>query len=163
MVGINDSVPDFELPGTRGESIDTYRLSDYTDEGGVVLTFYPFDFSPVCASVLCNFRDAEFLTFTENVDVFGISLDSCYAHKRFIQEHDLPFPLLSDTTGRVTEQYGLAYDEWEHHEGVPKRALLTIDDSQQVRYKWYTEDAYQSPSFDELHQTVTALVDGSTQ
>jgi len=122
-----------------------------------VLVSYPFDFSPVCTEVMCDFRDAEFLAFTEEVDVFGISLDACYAHKRFIKEYDIPFPLLSDPKGRVTEQLGLAYEEWESHEGVPKRAIVTIDDSQTVRYVWSTEDAYESPSLDELHEAVLAV------
>lgn len=159
MIGPQDTAPDFELPGTEGTMIDTYSLRDHTSEGAVVLVFYPFDFSPVCTDVLCNFRDAEFLMFTENVDVFGISLDSCYAHQKFIQEYDLPFPLLSDSKGRVTEQYGLAYDEWEHHRGVPKRALVTVDASDTVRYLWQTDDAYDSPSLGELHQTVLSLTD----
>lgn len=148
----------FELPGTEGDNIRKHRLSEYTGEGAVVLVFYPFDFSPVCTDVLCRFRDAEFLTFTDNVDVLGISLDSCYAHQEFIDQYNIPFPLLSDSTGNVTEQFDLAYDEWEHHKGVPKRALVTIDDSQTIRYKWQTEDAYNSSNYDELHETVLSLV-----
>ena len=153
------SVPDFTLPGTEGEEITEYQLSDHTDDGAVVLVSYPFDFRPVCTDVLCDFRDAEFLVFTDDVDVFGPSLDCCYAHKRFIQEYDLPFPLLSDPVGRVTEQLGLAYNEREQHEGVPKRSIMTIDGSQTVRYKWSTEDAYESPSLDDLHDAVLALED----
>lgn len=151
--------PDFTLPGTDGDEISRYTLSEYTDDGPVILIFYPFDFSPVCTAELCMFRDAGWLLFTEGVDVFGISLDSCYAHKRFIQENDLPFPLLSDTVGEITERYGLAYDEWENHKGVPKRALVTVDKSNTVRYTWVTENAYNNPSLDELHQTVTMLAD----
>lgn len=152
-----ETAPAFTVPGTEGEDIEKYRLSEFTERGAVVLVFYPFDFSPVCSEELCMFRDAEWLTFTEDVDVVGVSLDSCYAHKRFIEQYDLPFPLLSDTTGQVTEQYGLAYDEWEHHVGVPKRALVTVDDSRTVRYVWVTENAYENPSLDELHDTVTVL------
>lgn len=155
MVG--SYLADFVLPGTEGSRIEKYRLSDYTEDGPVVLTFYPFDFSPVCTDVLCGFRDAEFLTFTDNVDVIGISRDSCYAHMRFIQEYDLPFPLLSDTEGKVIEELGLSYDEWEHHKRVSKRALLTVDETQKIRYSWQTEDAYDGPNFDELHQTVLSL------
>lgn len=151
---------DFSLPGTEGDEIQRYRLSDYTDDGGVVLVFYPFDFSPVCTDVLCGFRDAEWLSFTDNVEVFGISRDSCYAHQRFIQEYDLPFPLLSDTEGEVVEQFDLMYDEWEHHSGVPKRALVTIDESHDIRYKWQTDDAYIGPDFDELERSVLSLIDG---
>lgn len=121
----------FELPGTEGEEIHKYR-----------------------------FRHAEFLALSEDIDVLGISLDSCYAHQEFTDRYDIPFPLLSDPTGRVPEQFGLAYDEWEHHKGVPKRALLTIDDSQSVRYRWQTEDAYESPNYDELRGTVRAVTEG---
>lgn len=154
---------DFELPGTEGDEIDEYRLSEFTEDGPVVLTFYPFDFSPVCTDVLCRFRDAEFLTFTENVDVLGISRDSCYAHMEFINEYDLPFPLLSDTEGEVIDQFGFTYDTWECHERVSKRALVTVDESRKIRYEWHSEDAYNSPNFDELHQTVLSLVDEDPQ
>ncbi|WP_232700552.1 redoxin domain-containing protein [Halobacterium wangiae] len=158
MISEGDTVTDFSLPGTAGEEINEYELSEYTDSGAVILVLYPFDFSPVCTTELCEFRDANWLSFTENVDVFGISHDACYAHKRFIQEYDLPFPLLSDTRGRLTDRLGLSYDEWEHHEGVPKRALVTIDDTNTVRYTWVTESAYESPSLDELHETVKVIV-----
>jgi peroxiredoxin len=159
MIQRGSTAPDFTVPGTDGDGIDKYTLSDYTETGAAVLIVYPFDFSPVCTEELCSFRDAGWLLFTEGVDVFGVSPDSCYAHKRFIRENDLPFPLLSDTLGRVTDKYGLAYDEWEHHKGVPKRALVTVDDSRTVRYTWMTEDATVSPTLRELHQTVTALTD----
>ena len=157
MISDSETAPGFTLPGTDGDTIEKYSLANHIDQGAAVLVFYPFDFSPVCTDELCMFRDAEWLTFTENIDVLAISLDSCYAHKRFVNEYDLPFPLLSDTTGTVTEQYGLAYDEWEHHAGVPKRALITVDDTQTVQYTWVTEDAYENPSLEELHQTVTSL------
>lgn len=154
---VGGSVPDFELPGTTGEEIEPYRLSDYTEKGAAVLVFYPFDFSPVCTEVLCAFRDAEWLTFTDDIDVLGVTRDSCYAHQQFIAEYDIPFPLLSDTAGRVTEQFGLIYDEWEHHEGVPKRALITIDTDHKVRYRWMTDDAYESPDIDDVHDAVRTL------
>lgn len=157
MLSVGDTVPEFELPGTTGTDIELYRLSEYTQEGVVVLVFYPFDFSPVCTKELCEFRDAEWLTVTDNVDVFGISLDSCYAHQRFIQENNLSFPLLSDSTGEITDRFGVAYDTWEHHKGVPKPALITIDDTQTVRYTWITDSAYETPTLDELRQTIATL------
>lgn len=158
MIREGDTVDGFSLPGTDGETIERYNLSDYTADGAVILVFYPFDFSPVCTEELCAFRDAEWLTVSEDVDVFGISLDSAYAHKRFIQEYELPFPLLSDIRGRLTDQFGLAYDEFEHHEGICKRALITIDDSHTVRYTWVTDDAYKSPNIDDLHHAVDKLL-----
>ena len=126
MNATQETGPEFSLPGTEGEGTQKYSLNEYTEEGGVVLIFYPFDFSPVCTDVICHFRDAEFLSFTDNVDVFGVSLDSCYAHMRFIEEYDIPFPLLSDPTGPLTERSGLASTKWDTTEAVPKQPLLTI-------------------------------------
>lgn len=125
----------------------------------MVLVSYPFGFSPVCTDVLCRFRDAEFLTFTDNVEVFGIFRDSWSVHQRFSQEYDPSFPLLSDTEGEFIEQLDLLYDEWDHHSGVPKRALVTIDESHDIRYRWHTEDAYIGPDIDELERSVLSLVD----
>lgn len=154
---------DFSLPGTEGDEISEYRLSDHTAGGAAVLVFYPFDFSPVCTEELCGFRDAEWLSFTNDVDVLGISRDSCYAHKRFIQQYDLNFPLLSDTEGEVIKQFDVMYDEWDHHRGVPKRALMTRDESHDIRYRWQTENAYDAPDMNELEQSVLSLVDGAAR
>ncbi|GAA0524669.1 Peroxiredoxin [Halorubrum aquaticum] len=163
MIDADSLAFDFSLPGTEGDEISKYRLSNHTNGGAVVLVFYPFDFSPICTEELCGFRDAEWLTFTDDVEVFGISRDSCYAHKRFIQKYDLSFPLLSDTEGEVIKEFDLMYDEWEHHTGVPKRALVTLNESHDICYKWQTEDAYNSPNMDELEQSVLSLVDKQPQ
>ncbi|PSP48602.1 hypothetical protein BRC75_06340 [Halobacteriales archaeon QH_7_69_31] len=135
MIAAGESAPDFTLPGTEGDSIAKYSLTESVETGGVVLVFYPFDFSDVCTGELCSFRDAEFLTFTEGLDVFGLSLDSYKALKRFIRQNELNFPLLSDTRRRVTDPYGLAHEELNDHEGVPKRA---VDDTRTTRYCWKT-------------------------
>lgn len=159
MISESETAPDFTVPGTDGDGFEKYRLYDYTESGAVVVVFFPFDFSPVCTEELCMLRDAEWLTLEDDVDLFGVSLDSCYAHERFIEEHDLPFPLLSDTLGEVTAEYGLSYDEHEHHRGVPKRALVTVDEQNTVRYTWKTENAREKPSLQTLHETVTTLRD----
>lgn len=147
-----DTAPKFTLPGTDGSEIAEYKLADYTDAGVVILLFYPFDFSPVCTSELCNIRDAEFFEFTPDVDVFGISTDSVYAHQEFIQRYDLPFPLLSDNKGTVSEQYGLRYDEFGQHEAVSKRAIVVIDDSETVVYTWSAADPEEEFDLDVLHE-----------
>lgn len=133
--------PGFTLPGTDGDRIASYSLDEYTTSGVAILLFYPFDFSPVCTTELCEFRDAEFFEFTANVDVFGISTDSVYAHREFINQYDLPFPLLSDNGGTVSDAYGLKYDEFEQHEAVSQRALVVVDDSREIVHTWTADDA----------------------
>lgn len=151
---VGDDVEDFELPGTGDGGIETFRLSEYTATGPVVLTFYPFDFSPVCTSHLCEFRDAEFLTFTENVDVFGISVDSAYSHRQFRAEYSLSFPLLSDRLAAVADRFGVKYDVLENHPAVCQRALFAIDSTNTVRYRWHAADPYDEPAQGDLEATL---------
>ncbi len=92
---VGETAPDFELPGVDEDGIDTFRLSDYTESGPVLLSFYPFDFSPVCESQLCRFRDIEWVRVAEDTDVFAISGDSTYSHRAFREANNFQFPALS--------------------------------------------------------------------
>lgn len=148
---VGDKAPRFTLPGTDGDEISNYSLDDYTDRGVAILLFYPFDFSPVCTAELCAFRDAEFFTFTPDVDVLAISTDSVYAHREFINKHDLPFPLLSDNGGNVSAQYGLRFDEFEQHKAVSERALVAIDADQRIGYFWKADDTTKEFDIDVLY------------
>jgi peroxiredoxin len=69
LVAEGESAPDFTLPGTEGDSIVDYSLTESVETGGIVLVFYPFDFSGACTGEVCSFRDAEFLTFTGGLDI----------------------------------------------------------------------------------------------
>lgn len=158
MIEQGAAAPSVSLPGTEGEEIEDYDLGDYTDSGVVVLVFYPFDFSPVCVDELCDFRDSGLLTLTENVDVFGISTDSAYAHRAFSTELDLVFPLLSDSNGEAIEKYDVRYEELEGHTGVSKRAVVIVDASTTVRYVWVSDDAYDSPDIADVFEEVKTVL-----
>jgi len=154
---VGEPVPEFELPGVGDDGIELFSLSEFTDDGALILSFYPFDFSPVCTRQLCGFRDAEWLTFTEDVDVVGISVDSAYSHRQFREEYRLSFPLLSDRLASVADEFGVKYDEWEHHPAVCQRAVFAIDDSRTVRYRWHSMDANEEPTLDELQESIDWL------
>lgn len=109
--------------------------------------FYPFDFSPVCTNDLCAIRNAEWFQLTPNLEVRAASNDSAHAHRAFADEFGLHFPLLSDSQGRVAAAYDVCYEEWEHHERVPQRAVFLVDSSQTSRHAWHTEDTFEKPDF----------------
>jgi peroxiredoxin len=154
MLSVEETAPEFELPGTDGEGIQPYSLSDFIEEGMVVLSFYPFDFSPTCSTQLCEFRDAEFLSFTKGVDVVGISVDSAYCHQAFIETYDLNFPLLSDRLAEVADQYGFRAEKVDGHPHVCQRGLVAVDSSQTVRYTWKAETNGETPDLTELEESI---------
>lgn len=161
MLTQGEEAPEFTLPGTDGDGLEEYRLADHTASGATLLLFYPFAFSPVCTEQLCGFRDAEWLTVDEDVDVFGISVDSAYAQRRFHREYDFQFPLLTDRLADVAAAYGVQYDEWERHPKVAKRAVFAIDHTRTIRYTWASDDAYDTPELDEVWDAIGWLDTGS--
>lgn len=134
MLSEGDTAPDFELKGFFDGEMETYQLSDYTDAGDwVVLTFYAFDFNPVCTAGNCALRDAEFLQFEEDLAILGVSGDGAYAHQQFSEQHNMNYPLLSDTSKRVGEAYDVIHDSYEGMEAVHQRSLFLIDPDRTVK------------------------------
>ena len=101
-VSVGQEAPPFELPGTGGR---TYRLADYADTG-VILAFYPGDFTPVCTKQFCSYRDDGDRIEALGMPMLGISPQSVESHERFAEQHGLRVPLLFDEGKRVARAYG---------------------------------------------------------
>ena len=94
--------PEFKLQDQNGK---THTLADHKGKW-VVLYFYPKDDTPGCTTEACNFRDSVFKLREAGADVLGVSLDDVKSHAAFAAKYKLPFPLLADTTGETTKNYG---------------------------------------------------------
>jgi len=73
----------------------------------VVLYFYPKDMTPGCTVQSCNLRDNYQVLLDNGFVVLGCSADSPERHVKFIEKHDLPFPLISDESKEVLNAYGV--------------------------------------------------------
>jgi thioredoxin-dependent peroxiredoxin len=101
QIKVGSKAPNFTL---RDQNSIQHQLSDY--EGSwVILYFYPKDDTPGCTTQACDFRDAVKRIIASKSNVFGVSLDSVESHKRFAAKNNLPFSLLSDESGEVSEAY----------------------------------------------------------
>jgi peroxiredoxin Q/BCP len=131
-VTVGDPAPDFTLPDHQGNDV---TLSGFLGESNVVLYFYPKDFSPGCTAQACFFRD-NYEDFTDmGAVVIGVSGDSPESHKRFIEEHLLPFILLSDGENEIRKLYGAT-------KGLgllPGRVTYIIDKKGVVRHVFTSE------------------------
>ena len=121
-----DSAPEFELEGTGSRR---YRLSDYRGEG-IILAFYPGDFTPVCTKQFCSYRDDGDRIEALGVSMLGISPQSVESHERFASENGLTVPLLSDPGKRVARSYGVVGPG-----GFIRRAVFLVDGEGSVRYR----------------------------
>lgn len=99
-----DQVADFSLPDQTG----TVRsLTSLLADGPIVLFFYPAAMTPGCTKEACHFRDlaAEFAAV--GASRVGISTDAVAKQAKFAEQQKFDYPLLSDASGAVAEQFGV--------------------------------------------------------
>ncbi|HET8593539.1 MAG TPA: peroxiredoxin family protein, partial [Solirubrobacterales bacterium] len=107
----------------------TYRLADYGGSG-VIIAFYPHDFTPVCTRQFCSYRDDGDRIESLGVPMLGISPQSVESHERFAADHGLTVPLASDPDKRVARSYGVLGPG-----GFIRRAVFLVDGECVVRYR----------------------------
>ncbi|MGK7921467.1 MAG: peroxiredoxin [Trichodesmium sp.] len=127
VVKVGDKAPDFTLPSQDGTPVS---LSDFRGQKNVVVYFYPKDDTPGCTKEACAFRD-QYQVFTDNgTEVIGISGDSQGSHKQFTTKYNLPFTLLSDSSNKVRQLYGVPATLWI----LPGRVTYVIDKEGIIRH-----------------------------
>lgn len=118
--------PNFTLKDGNGNN---WKLSDHLGKV-IVLMFYPGDDTPVCTKQMCSVRDHWSDYQATGAEVVGVSMDSTESHKKFADKYDLPFTLLSDAGGEVTEKYDLK--SWLP--GRSARGIVVIDKEGKIAY-----------------------------
>ena len=112
MLEIGTKAPEFELQDQNG---DLHKLSDYLGKK-VVLYFYPKDNTAGCTKQACGFTELYPQFIEKNAVVIGVSKDSVKSHKKFEENHNLGFTLLSDEQLDTIK----AYDVWKEKKNYGK-------------------------------------------
>jgi peroxiredoxin Q/BCP len=99
---VGELAPDFTLASTTGKD---FTLSKDAYGKPTILYFYPKDFSPVCTTEACAFRDTFDFFSRLKIAVYGISRDTIETHLKFKDIYKLQFELLSDRSGKVSKLY----------------------------------------------------------
>jgi peroxiredoxin Q/BCP len=103
---VGDMAPDFELPGSDGQS---YRLADYHGEQAVVLAWFPRAYTSGCTIECKSLAENGHLIREYNVAYFMASVDPLDKNKGFAAETGADFPLLSDEDKSVAKAYGVLH------------------------------------------------------
>lgn len=130
MILVGNPAPDFELEGYFNGQFVKYKLSDYRGKWAILL-FYPLDFTFVCPTEVLNFSSGAEEFAKLNCQIFGISVDSAYVHKAWVDTKredgglggGLNFPLLSDLNKATARDYGILTG----NDGVALRGLFLIN------------------------------------
>lgn len=103
LPSVNQPAPKFTLPTNTGDG--EVSLSDFRGSW-LVLYFYPKDFTAGCTIEARRFQQDLPKYQEKNTQIIGVSVDSVDSHAEFCESEGLKFPLLADTTGKVSKEYG---------------------------------------------------------
>jgi peroxiredoxin (alkyl hydroperoxide reductase subunit C) len=133
---IGKVAPNFLTVGVYKNRLGKIRLSDYRGKKYVILIFYPANFTPVSPTELLNLSDriSEFRRLS--TQILAISVDSPFSHLHCLLSKrnegglaHLNFPLISDLTQTITNNYHLLTDD-----GLSFPGLFIIDKEGIIQY-----------------------------
>lgn len=145
---VGDKAPEFSLSGTGGA---TYSLDAFPN--GLILAFYPGDFTPVCTKQFCSYRDDGDRLEALGVPLLGISPQSVESHERFSRENSLTTPLAADPDKEVAKAYGALGPG-----GFIRRAVFVIDGDGVIRYRHVPLFGLTYHDVDDLEKAVATLL-----
>lgn len=153
-LNVGDIAPEFELIDSNA----TKWSLDGQKGKNTVLLFFPFAYTSVCTTEMCDIRDNMNQYAALNADVVGISVDSPFTLAKFKADEALNFPLLSDFNKQVSQAYGAYYDEFVLGlKGVSKRSAFVIDGEGIIRYAEVLDIAKDIPNFAAIQDTLKNL------
>ena len=127
---VGKTAPDFTMEGYLAGEFHSVTLSEMRGSW-VLLLFYPLDFTFVCPTEVLAFSDDIQEFRSRGCEVLGISVDSTFTHKAWVEADraagglggTLGYPLLSDLNKKVSRDYGVLLED----EGVALRGLFLVD------------------------------------
>ena len=115
--------PDFKLMDQDGE---WHQKSDY-DGKWLAVYFYPKDDTPGCTKEACNFRDNMYAFKAIGAEIVGVSVDDVASHDEFAKKYKLPFTLLADEDGEMSDAYGVLRD-WKLVQIADRQSFIVAPD-----------------------------------
>lgn len=101
---VGDKAPDFSLQGSDGK---TYTLEQFKGKSGVVIAWFPKAMTRGCTIECKSLRANSKMLKDLNVAYFTASVDKPEDNKKFSDQLDLDYPILSDPDKTVANAYGV--------------------------------------------------------
>jgi mycoredoxin-dependent peroxiredoxin len=126
---VGAQAPDFTLKNQDREDV---ALSAFRGDRSVLVVFYPFAFSGICAGELTAVRDDLPSFQNDDVQVLAVSCDHTFTLRAWADAQGYTFPLLADfwPHGRVAQDYGV----FNEAAGFARRGTFLVDKAGIVRF-----------------------------
>jgi peroxiredoxin Q/BCP len=133
-VEAGSTAPAFEMPASGGRTASSAALKGKP----YVLYFYPKADTPGCTKEACAFQEALPQLGKLGIDVIGVSKDKMKPIEKFAEKYNLTFPLASDETTHVAEDYGVWVEKSMYgktYMGM-ERSTFLVDKAGKVAKVW---------------------------
>lgn len=104
----------------------------------IVIYFYPKDNTPGCTIESKTFRDHYSDFQKKNTEIIGISRDNIKSHCKFIDNHALNFPLISDEDESICKLFDVLKQKsmlGKKYIGI-ERSTFLIDTQGRLKKEW---------------------------
>ena len=124
ILPVGATAPQFELPDAlTGKMVAS---ADLLAIGPVVIKFFRGRWCPYCTTELETWRDLHHELRSLGALFVAISPQTRRQNDFTIQQHELPFPILSDEGAAVAEKFGVAYSVPAEHRRYYQGILVNI-------------------------------------
>lgn len=153
---LGDFAPNFKIDSQKG-NIDFHQFIDHS---WCFFFSHPADFTPVCTTEMGRTAQLAKEFETRNVKPLGLSTDSVDEHNKWIldvneiQNTNLEFPILADTTREVAKLFDLIHPG--ESETAAVRSVFIIDPDKKIRLTM-TYPMSVGRNFDEILRAIDAL------
>lgn len=133
MIQLGDTIPSFSQAASSGTITQDNFLGKWT-----VLYFYPKDNTPGCTLESQDFRDHMNALSEIGVQVFGLSRDNLKSHQKFIDQEQLPFPLIADENELICSLFDVVKDKNMYGKKVRgiQRSTFIFNPKGQLAHEW---------------------------
>jgi len=147
-IAVGQMAPDFTLQNQDKQEV---KLSDFAGKKNVVIVFYPLDWSPVCTNEHACFVNDMRSFDTLDAEVLGVSVDSVWSHKAYVEKMGIKYSLLADfqPRGAMAEKYGVFLAD----KGITGRAIVIVNKAGKIA--WIKN--YDIPVVPDLKEVAAAL------
>jgi peroxiredoxin len=154
MVQIGQPAPNFKLVDINKNEV---TLDQFKGKH-LVLFFFPMAWTGVCSKEMCTVQE-DFNTYAGlGAQVIGVSVDSHFALKRFKEDNNIEYPLLSDFNKQAIKDYDVVQESFAGvYANTSRRATFVIDKDGVLRYAQVLPSPGDFPDMEAIKAAVKAL------
>ena len=154
---VGTSAPDFTLKTKTASGLEDVKLSDNFGKKNTVLLFFPLAFTGVCTAEMCDVSGGIAAYESLDATVYGISIDSPFAHEAWAKQEKITLKLLSDLNKTVTKAYDVVFPGIAGIGDSAARAAFVIDKNGTIVYAEQTPSPKDLPNFEAVKAALAKL------